>query len=333
MTQFPMKEIAFQAGVSLASVDRYLHGRAGLRAATKVRIKAAIEELEAQYAQTALHPARLSIDVIMDAPDRFTSACREAFLAEVPSLRPASLRCRFHLGATWEGADIVRLLHQIRKRGSHGIVLKTRATQAIKNAAQECIEAGIPVLTFVTDLTGIDRLAYVGMDNAAAGRSVAWMMAPMLHDGDRVLLTLSDQDFLGEQARTDGFMAQMPDGVAVYTMPQKSGSDRDVLAQVQGVLQAHPDICAVYSSGGSNSAIRRAFLAERREVKVHAGHDLDTANMAMLRDQQLSFIVHHDLREDARRVFQHVLKFHRMLEDRFEITGTQFSIVTPFSMG
>ena len=30
--RFPMKEIAFQAGLSLATVDRVLNGRAGVRA-------------------------------------------------------------------------------------------------------------------------------------------------------------------------------------------------------------------------------------------------------------------------------------------------------------
>lgn len=331
MSKFPMKEIAFQAGVSLATVDRYLHNRPSIRTATRLRINAAIEELENQYAQSALSTARLSIDVIMDAPDRFTTACRDAFLAEVPSLRPASLRCRFHLGSVWAEEDIVRLLHQIRRRGSHGIVLKTRATDAIRNAAQRCIEAGIPVLTFVTDLTGIDRLAYVGMDNDAAGRSVAWMMAPMLQNGDCVLLTQSNQDFLGEQARAKGFIAQMPEGITVHTLSHQSGSDRDVSVQVQAALEAAPDICAAYSSGGSNFAIRRAFCKCRRGMKVHAGHDLDIANMEMLQKQQLSFVVHHDLRQDARQIFQHVLKCHRMLEDGFVITKTRFSIVTPFS--
>ena len=81
-----MKEIAFQAGVSLATVDRVLHGRKGVRSVTRARVEAAIAALEAQYGAGQMVAGRLGLDVVMEAPRRFSDAVRKAFDAELAAL-------------------------------------------------------------------------------------------------------------------------------------------------------------------------------------------------------------------------------------------------------
>ena len=56
-------------------------------------------------------------------------------------------------------------------------------------------------MTLVTDLPGSQRLAYVGMDNRAAGATAAYLMGQWLGDrpGD-VLVTLSRGFFRGEES-------------------------------------------------------------------------------------------------------------------------------------
>lgn len=77
------KEIAFQSGLSLATVDWVLHGRSGVRTSTVQRVQAAIRELDAQAATSVLDGQRLAIDVVIEAPERFSSAVKDAFEAEL----------------------------------------------------------------------------------------------------------------------------------------------------------------------------------------------------------------------------------------------------------
>lgn len=330
-----MKEIAFQAGVSLATVDRYVHDRPGVQAATRLRIQAAVQELSAQYGQSP-RAARLAIDVVIDAPGRFTQTCRAAFEAEAPALRPASLRTRFHLGENMDDGDVAAALRSIAKRRSDGVVLKARATPKVHQAVTELIQSGIPVVTFVTDLPITARRAYVGMDNASAGRSVAWLMAQMMGPSSgRILITLSDQDFQGEAARAAGFEQQLHQSaahLATHVVTQTRGRDSETAAQVSAALHTHPDITAVYSCGGANQAILQAFSDQGHPLPLIAGHDLDQANRRLLAQRQLCFVVHHDVRSDARRACQHILQHHCMLSTDFDVGRTAFSIVTPFSL-
>jgi LacI family transcriptional regulator len=74
--RFPLKEIARQAGLSLATVERAIHGRAHVSPQAKARVSAALGELEAQEAQLSARGRRMFFDVVVDAPDRFSRAAQ-----------------------------------------------------------------------------------------------------------------------------------------------------------------------------------------------------------------------------------------------------------------
>jgi LacI family transcriptional regulator len=82
---FLIKEIALQAGLSEATVDRVLNERAGVRRHTIQRVRQAIRELEGQSEQSGMAGRKFVIDVVMQAPDRFSEAVRLALEAEMPS--------------------------------------------------------------------------------------------------------------------------------------------------------------------------------------------------------------------------------------------------------
>lgn len=87
--KFTVKEIAFQAGLGTATVDRVLHGRNNVRQVTRDRVVAAIEELERQHAAAQSAGRRMTIDVVVQAPNRFTAAVRDAIEAELPTVSTA----------------------------------------------------------------------------------------------------------------------------------------------------------------------------------------------------------------------------------------------------
>ena len=94
--RYRIREIALQAGLSEATVDRVLNQRGGVRASTVQEVHQAIADLDRQYTQLRLGGRTFMVDVVMQAPERFSSAVRAALEAELPLLRPAVIRCRFH---------------------------------------------------------------------------------------------------------------------------------------------------------------------------------------------------------------------------------------------
>ena len=94
-----MKEIAWQAGVGLASVDRVLHERPGVSPAMRRRVQQACMELERQHQQVGLTGQRVLIDLVMEAPARFSRMVRDTLDQAMQRTRPAVFRAREHLAA------------------------------------------------------------------------------------------------------------------------------------------------------------------------------------------------------------------------------------------
>lgn len=333
-SRFPLKDIALQAGLSLATVDRVMHERAGVRAVTRTRVAAAISELERQYVQSGLAGRRFVIDVVMDTPQRFSTAVREAFEAELPGMRPASFAARFHVAETMSEHELLSILQAIRRRGSHGVVLKAASTPAIAELAAQLMAAKIPVVTLVTDLPARARIGYVGMDNRVAGATAGYLLGRMAGEQPgKVLVTLSSRLFAGEDEREQGFRNVLADRfpqLSVVRISEGFGVDRTTQLLVGDALEQEPDIRAVYSIGGGNRAILKAFDEARRECAVFAAHDLDQDNVRLLATGAITFVIHHDLRHDARSACQLMLAYHRMLPSDFQVAPSRVAIATPF---
>lgn len=333
---YKVRDIALQAGLSEATVDRVLNGRAGVRASTARQVHQAVRDLERQEAQLRLGGRTFMLDVVVQAPERFTREVRSALEAALPTFRPAVMRARFHFHETWRVPDLVATLDGIGKRGSQGVVLKAPDVPEVQEAARRLVRAGVPVLTLVTDLPSSHRVAYVGMDDRAAGATAAYLVGQWL-DGrpGSVLVILSSGSFRGEEEREMGFRSAMrgryPDRVLVE-VTDSFGLDGQVQALVLRALEDHPDLRAVYSIGGGNRAALAAFDAADRTCSVFVAHDLDEDNLALLREGRLSFVLHHDLHADMRRACHVVLQAHRAVPGPVRSWPSQIQVITPFNL-
>jgi LacI family transcriptional regulator len=332
---YRIREIAQQAGLSPATVDRVLHERPGVRASTVAEVHRAIADLGRQRTQLRLGRRTFLIDLVMLAPTRFTSAVRQALEAELPTLRPAVIRSRFDLREAGSGDDIARVLDTLAQRGTSGVLLKAPDEPAVVEAVARLAERGIPTVTLVTDLPTSARIGYVGMDNRAAGATAAYLLtAVTAHEPGSVLVTVSRSMFRGEEEREMGFRAAMRNlapGRAIHEITDTDGLDVSLLAAVTDVLDGDPTIDAVYSIGGGNTATLDAFDRAGRTPRAFVAHDLDRDNVALLRQGRLTAVLHHDLRSDMRQACRLVLQAHGALPGSPSERLSQIQIITPYN--
>jgi LacI family transcriptional regulator len=207
---YPIREIARQSGLSEATVDRVLNKRPGVRASTAANVAQAIIDLDRQRSQVRLGGRTFIIDVVMQTPDRFSAAVKSALELELPMLRPAVVRSRFDFRETARPGELVKILDDIRRRGSMGVILKAPDEPEISDAIRRLHDAGIPVVTLVTDIPLSGRVAYVGIDNRAAGATAAYLIDQWLTGDDgAILMALSRSAFRGEEEREMGFRTTM----------------------------------------------------------------------------------------------------------------------------
>ena len=283
------------------------------------------------------------IDIVMQTPDRFSSAVKAALEQELPSLRPAVVRSRFDFRETGDVHDIVGVLDTIAHRGSRGVILKAPEAPEVNAAVLRLSEAGIPVVTLVSDLPFSKRVAYVGMDNRSAGATAAYLVNQWLGDspgssdspGGRVLVALSRSVFRGEEEREIGFRSAFRERWPhrrLTEITDSDGLDTSVYRLALDALDRYDDIEAVYSIGGGNRAILDAFdargvAAGRSSRTIWTG---TTANCS--RRARLSAVLYHDLRRDMHRACQIIMQAHGALDGPIVTAPAPIQVITPFNV-
>ncbi len=334
--RFPIKEIARQAGLGPATIDRVLNNRANVSAQTKQRVAAAIEELTAQEAQLAARGRRMFFDFVIEAPARFSREVRTAAEAVLPHISTAVCRPRFLLQEIMEEVEVVAALQRIHKRGSQGVCLKAKDTPVIRDAVRKLHAAKIPVVTLVTDIGGGDRLSYVGLDNEGAGRTAAYLISKIL--GNRsgaVLATRSHERFLGEEDRERAFteaLSKLSPNLQVISLQGGGGVHSKTVNQLAPKLSSVADLQAVYSMGGGNKAILETLEHCRLNPLIYVAHDMDRENKELLLNEKINFVLNHDLQRDIRAAFDHFLAFHKLISEPTTEAVSTVQILTPMNV-
>jgi LacI family transcriptional regulator len=333
-----VRDIADQARLSEATVDRVLHGRPGVSPRSVRAVEQALLELDRQQTQLRLGARTLMLDVVMQAPERFSSAVREALESELVSARPAAVRARFQLQQTGTPADLAERLDAVGRRGrtSHGILVKAPDHADVAAAIRRSHAREIPVVTLVTDVPASPRIAYVGLDNAAAGGTAAYLIAQWLRDATgTVLVTLSRAEFLGESERAAAFrstLARLAPQLRVVEVSEADGLDTAMTELMDRAVREHPDVRAVYSVGGGNRATAKVLARTGGSCEVFIGHDLDADNLELLRTGALTCVLHHDLRADMRAALRQVLRHHGLLPGAPASVPAGVQVITPHNI-
>lgn len=333
---YRIREIAAQAGLSPATVDRVLHRRGGVRSSTVREVEQAIADLDRQQSQLRIGGRTFMIDVIVQAPARFSTGVRAALEAELPAMRPAVIRSRFHLLDSAGVTDLVAVLDKVGRTKSHGLILKAPDVPEIVAAVARLARQGIPVVTLVTDLPTSPRAAYVGIDNRAAGATAAYLVQEWLAEraGD-VLVVRGHGSFRGEDEREMGFRAEMRTRAAgrrMFEVVDEEDRAEAVHIGTREVLAGNPAVRAVYSlyaGAGGNAAVVDAFDRENRRYDVFVAHDLDGENTVLLRERRLSAVLHHDLRQDLRRACHVVMQAQGALPGPVRSNPSAIQVITP----
>ena len=304
-----INDIARVAGVSLATVDRVLNARSGVRTSTIEKVQNAIAELGYVRDTAAANLARRRryrlAFILPDTRNEFVEAI-EAALDEQAE-RSALDRTQIIIQKTpaFDGEAIVALLDDLEPSEVDGVAIFGPETPSVRDAVARARSKGVVVVALVADLPSSERDHFVGIDNVAAGATAARLLGRFAcgRRGKIVVITGSRlaRDHL---ERREGFDAViLRDFREFDVLPSIEGrDDPDLLARLlPTVFEAHSDICAVYSSAGGNAGLIRFLSAyPRAKDLVVIAHELTPLTRAALDDGVFDAVISQDAGHLAR---------------------------------
>ncbi len=307
-----VNDIAREAGVSLATVDRVLNERPGVRAKTIQAVQDAIARIGYVRDVAAANLARQRdyrlAFVLPDTDSQFTRTLLDA-LAEAERLavsaRTALLLRRF---PAEDPHALAALLAELPDEGVVGVAVMAPETPILRDAIRSLKNKGLAVVALVSDLPNTERDHFVGIDNRAAGRSAAVLMGRFMGPAPSQVMVLSDSMLLRESIeRRLGFdevmLARFPQ-IEVLPSLETHGQPA-LLRQVVTEGLSRGGVGGIYSLGGGQraltQAVREAGFAGRgvvigHELTPHARDALVVGTLDAVITQNVGHVVRSALR-------------------------------------
>ncbi len=207
-------DIARAAKVSTATVDRVLNRRAGVRDATAQKVLKAAAELDylpetGLYAALAAAPMRLGF-LLPDGNNRFIRMLGDTVGYSQEHLAPFNVKCRSEQFESFNPQQLAARLLRLGER-CDGIAFMALEHPSVREAVGLLADQGVPTITLISDLSGSRRAAYVGLDNRAAGRTAAYLIArfmgPLAHSRKaHVAMIVGSLRYRAHEEREAGFL-------------------------------------------------------------------------------------------------------------------------------
>ena len=286
-----LRDIARQAGVSLATVDRVLHNRPGVRPDTVRRVKEAIERNSFQphvaAAELARGRARRFAFVMPSGPNPFMQQIH-SYLGQMSGWLSAR-RLAVELVATdvFDPSVLAASLETLAGGDCDGVAVVALDHPSVRAAIDDLVDAGAKVVTLVSDVPSSRRHHYVGIDNIAAGRTAGALVGRLVGPrSGKVAIVAGSQGLRDHAERIFGFnqvMASEFSGLDV--LPVLEGRDEDERSEqlLSRLLGKHPDIVGFYNVGAGTHGVAKALIDSGRERQVvFIGHDVTVLTRKLL---------------------------------------------------
>ncbi|MGL4281907.1 MAG: LacI family DNA-binding transcriptional regulator [Albidovulum sp.] len=269
-------DVAREAGVSVATVDRVLNGREKVREATARQVFEAAQRigyhaagLIGQRIQTELPQMRFGFVLHKEK-----QAFYQNFAAEIG--RAVAHATGVHAEAIIEyspsqsPADFARLMAGMKGRVD-AIAASAVTHHEVTEVVEDLRNAGIPCFSLLNDYAQGLRENYVGLNNLKVGRIAASMIATATHKPGKIAVFVGGYRWHGHELRETGFRSYFREYAPQFTI-------LDTLVNLEtrqltyeatlDLLARHPDLRGIYCAGGGMEGAIAALREARAPGEV-----------------------------------------------------------------
>lgn len=288
--------------MSLATVDRVLNARPGVRSVTIDKVNNAITELGYIRDTAAANLARKRLYrllfIIPESANEFMIALEQAITAQAAKLVHQRTTLQHIAVPPFDPRAVVDALDALDPETTDGVAVIGVETPSVRDAVKRARAKGIAVVALVSDLPSSERDHFVGIDNIAAGRTAAQLMGRFVRREGRVLVITGSRlarDHLERRKGFDALMAEEFPGLDVVASIEGRDDPDLIRALLPEVFATYPDLRGIYSSAAGNPGLIQ-YLEETgpHDDLVVVAHELTPASRTALQQGTFDAIINQD---------------------------------------
>ena len=327
-----MQQIADRCGVSRGTVDRALHHKEGVREEVAERIRATAREMGYISNRLVMQQTRQwKIGVVLHSGHSpFVQMLCELFSSFSERELIPNITVIVRVMQDMDVQHQLTLIDElVTTEHIDGLALMPLANTLVRDRINTLSEQqGIPVVTFNTDITDANRLAYVGADNIAAGRAAAALLGMVMQGRGSVLPILGQRSgHYADSQRYTGFLNEMAEnfpGIRILH-PECSFLDENLAERIASrAIHSDEEVNGFYLTSAGREGVYRAVNAAENREKIHiVVHDITEGNVRMVKQGTVDFIIGQDVKTQGTlpiRLLYDYLERHQFPKERMNIT-------------
>jgi LacI family transcriptional regulator len=308
MARVTIEDVALEAGLSVATVDRVLNGRAAVRPQTALRVEKAIRLLNYQPDRLAARLAKGQeyrfCFVLPEGNNSFMIELGEEVRANASRLVPERVHIDLRLTDVFDAAILAATLDSIGDIYD-GVAVVALDHPRVREAINGLVERGVAVVTLVSDVPSSKRVHYAGIDNSSAGRTAATLMGRFLggKKGKVGLIagSLSLRDHIERRFGFEQVLAQEFPHLAILPVLESRDDWQRVEKVTAEMLATHPDLIGIYNVGaGARGIVTALENTGRQKQIIYIAHELTDHTRRALVDGTIDAIINQNAGHEVR---------------------------------
>jgi LacI family transcriptional regulator len=314
-----MRDIAEALGVSIGTVDRALHARGRISAATAARVVAKARELGYRPNLAARYlSSRRAVRIGVCLPRQLASFyddVRAGLRDAAGPLAGSGVTLAWHPYPRL-GSGEVAALRAALADGVQGLIVAPGDPDAAALVLEEASARGVPAVCVTTDAPASRRLAGITVDPRTSGAIVGELVGRFLGGHGRLAVvsgSLATRDHAEKLAGLEQALAAFTPRITVQAVLETHDDRRDAGRQASALLADRRRLDAIYVATANSIPVLREVVRAGRTDLVIVATDVFPALVPFLRNGLVAATIHQRPRTQGRLAFE---ALRRYLVDR-----------------
>lgn len=294
------KSLAKAAGVSLATIDRVLNERPGVRSKTIEKVNKAIDEIGFVRDLTAANLARKReyrfVFILPASGDHFLDEINKN-IDEINSVITGErvVVSAIEVDET-DPHKLSTLLNEIDEKKVDGVAVMAPETPQLRDAITHLKERGLSVIAFISNLPNSNCDHFIGIDNKAAGRTAGKLLGRFLQPATGKIIviaeTMQSRDSIERRLGFDSVINSEFKDLSVLPTIETYNDPIRAKEVIKNSLASYSDIKGVYILSSEARIIMNAIIKIPKISELtKIAHERTSYTIKALEEKELDAVI------------------------------------------
>ena len=314
-----IRDIAKLAGVSRGTVDRVLHNRGRVDPEVEQRIKAIVQECNYQPSRAAqqlsMRKQKIRIGFLsrIDQNGFWSIVIRSAERAE-QELAEYGITVEKRFFDYCHPETQLDMINELVSLDISALVIVPLDDPLVCRRLAELERQGILVILLQSEVSGFSPFCYIGSDYYIGGRTAAGLLYNFTIGRPPKIILLNGSKYLSShRLRRSGFLDELNAYSPCWELMESDDITSDpeyAYHQTRKLLEAHPEVTAIYTVPDSAAAVSRAIRdTDRIGQIIHIGFGMTDSTRPCILDGSLTASVGHRAEQQGYLPFSILLEY------------------------